>query len=218
MSGVPSGFGEGARATPGGNSKIMVGRPLPKPEAPKSAEPAVDPALLTRENQSLRDKLENQTGYFLQEIQTLRKRVAELETLLGNTSSKLHVVGAEISDNRIRWQDFAVEIAQEVVRSILAGKAQSGELPLEDWVKELVSRVQGPGKLTIRVHPADRSLLGFDAQRPDPETLVLVEDSALQRGQLIVDGVQWKAEVDWRPWVDEVFHEIRGMLGRESLS
>lgn len=216
MSGSPAGSGEGPVI--GGRSKIMVGRPLPKPETPKSAEPAIDPALMARENQSLREKLDNQSGYFLQEIQTLRNRVAELEALLGATSSKLRIVGAEVSDNRIRWQDFAVEIAQEVVRSILAEKAQTGELPLENWVKELVSRVQGPGKLSIRVHPADRPLLGFAAQNPDPETLSLVEDSTLQRGQLIVDGVQWKAEVDWRPWVDEVFHEIRGMLGRESLT
>lgn len=212
-----SASGEYSRLVPG-TGRVPVGKPTPRSESvPSEVVPTPDPAILNRENQALREKLDQQSTFFVQEIQNLRARIAQLETNLADTSRTLGDLANQQVENRQKWQDFTVELAQEVVRSFLGDTALEGKLPLEKWIEELMSRIHGPGRLVVRVHPQDREMLGFVGKPQAEANLQWIEDGDLKRGQWIVEGAQWKAEVDWRPWVDEVFHEIRGMLGRESL-
>jgi len=151
-----------------------------RPGPEQAPGPVIDPEQALRDAEKARQE------------ETAQEERERLESVLGQLLDVARDLRAAQRGRLEEMQRVAVELAVAVASHVMYERLESGEFPIEELVRAAVKRLEPRQAVTVRLHPADLTLLERrTADEPlfalDTEDLRLVADPSLSRGDCRAD-------------------------------
>ena len=223
--GLKVSHGNSTRTAPGGRFRprefrVTFSRPLrdarliavgtqpipPSPATTPAPTPVAPAATFTPAPQPPAEFVPNDTS---KEILADRERI---EDVLGNVRAAVQSLRAEQAARIQELRRVAVELATTIASRLLHERIESGDLPIEAKVRDMIDQLGDDEPVVIRLNPADLELLNdrlgdipLTADRANPR---FVADSNLGRGDCHVDGRESMLVSDVARELEEIRDEL----------
>ena len=129
-----------------------------------------------------------------------------------------HDLAADREQRRAEMQRVAVELAVTIASKLIHEKIEAGEFALESLVRQTIVRLEPNQPVTVRLHPADITLLekrlgSSHPLLPNGPEASLLPDPGLERGACRAEAGTVSVLSQWKDQLEEIHQHLLRSVG-----